>query len=161
MSNRSRSSRYDAVLLLPPGGLGVRCDQARILGLDLLPPGTPEQAPDGGPALDLAHQLSAYLAQPGHRFDLPLATFGTTFQRRVWAGLVDIPAGAPVSYADLAVQVGSGARAVANACRANPFPLVVPCHRVVARHGLGGYAGQRDGWLLAMKQWLLTHEHHD
>jgi methylated-DNA-[protein]-cysteine S-methyltransferase len=161
MSNRSRTSPYDAVLLLPPGGLGVCCDRERLLGLDLLPPGTPEQAPDNGPALDLAHQISAYLARPGHCFDLPLVPLGTAFQRRVWARLARIPAGAPISYTDLAGQVGSGARAVANACRANPFPLVVPCHRVVARQGLGGYAGQRDGWLLDMKEWLLAHEQRD
>jgi len=161
MSNRCRPTHYDAVLLLPPGGLGVRCDRERLLGLDLLPPGTREQPPDNGPALDLAQQLGTWLEQPGYRFDLPLAPLGTAFQRRVWARLSRIPPGAPICYADLAAQVGSGARAVANACRANPFPVVVPCHRVVARHGLGGYAGQRDGWLLEMKEWLLAHEHHD
>jgi methylated-DNA-[protein]-cysteine S-methyltransferase len=139
----------------------VRCDQEHILSLDLLPPGTPERPPNSGPALDLALQLGTWLEQPGHGFDLPLAPLGTVFQRCVWACLARIPAGAPISYTELAGQVGSGARAVANACRANPFPVVVPCHRVVARHGLGGYAGQRDGWLLEMKAWLLAHEHHD
>jgi len=79
-------------------------------------------------------------------------------QRRVWQRLRAIPAGNPISYSQLASDVGSGARAVANACRANWFPLVVPCHRVVAKSGLGGFAGHRDGWHLELKQWLLRHE---
>ena len=62
------------------------------------------------------------------------------------------------TYRDLAEQLGSVPRAVGQACRANPCPIVVPCHRVVAVKGLGGFAGDRAGRKLAIKRWLLRHE---
>jgi len=90
--------------------------------------------------------------------DLPLSPFGTDFQLRVWSELLKIPPGRCLTYAELAQRLGSGARAVGGACRANPMPLLVPCHRVVAANGLGGFAGQRQGRWLEIKRWLLEHE---
>lgn len=90
--------------------------------------------------------------------DLPLHPAGTEYQRRVWTALAVIPPGQVASYGQLARALGSGARAVAAACRANPYPLVIPCHRVVAAHGLGGYCGASDGPWLEVKRWLLAHE---
>ena len=69
-----------------------------------------------------------------------------------------IPAGSTITYADLAQRAASGARAVANACGANPVPVIIPCHRVVARHGLGGFMRGREAGALGIKQWLLAHE---
>ncbi|MGM0593267.1 MAG: methylated-DNA--[protein]-cysteine S-methyltransferase, partial [Pseudomonadota bacterium] len=69
-----------------------------------------------------------------------------------------IPAGEALTYAELASRVGSSARAVAGACRANPMPLLIPCHRVVAVDGPGGYLGSTAGQALAIKRWLLRHE---
>jgi methylated-DNA-[protein]-cysteine S-methyltransferase len=114
----------------------------------------------------VARQLAAYFADPGFRFDLPLETGGTPYQRRVWDTLTRIPPGAPQTYGALARGVGGGARAVGGACRANPIPIVIPCHRVVAASGLGGYMGAREGTgagpasaePLAVKAWLLAHE---
>ncbi|MCX7628345.1 MAG: methylated-DNA--[protein]-cysteine S-methyltransferase [Methylophilaceae bacterium] len=63
-----------------------------------------------------------------------------------------------MTYTELAERVGSGARAVANACGANPFPIVIPCHRVVAAHGLGGFMRSRHADSLNIKRWLLAHE---
>lgn len=91
-----------------------------------------------------------------HRFLPP----GTPFQQQVWQLLQDIPYGETRRYGELAAQIGSSARAVANACRANPLPLLIPCHRVVAANGTGGYMGQTGGEGLAIKQWLLQHEAH-
>jgi methylated-DNA-[protein]-cysteine S-methyltransferase len=94
----------------------------------------------------------------GHRggFDLPLAPFGTTFQKRVWAALNDIPAGETRSYGELAVLLGSAPRAVGQAVGANPIPILIPCHRVLAARGaLGGYSG---GGGLATKRFLLNAE---
>jgi methylated-DNA-[protein]-cysteine S-methyltransferase len=77
----------------------------------------------------------------------------------VWAAIAAIPFGETRSYGGLAESIGSGARAVGNACGANPYPLVVPCHRVIAAdQSLGGFARQRGGFLLTVKQWLLQHE---
>ncbi|TAN47241.1 MAG: methylated-DNA--[protein]-cysteine S-methyltransferase [Methylococcaceae bacterium] len=96
--------------------------------------------------------------QTGATWNVPLNPVGTDFQRRVWQRLADIPLGTVVSYGQLAREMGSGARAIAGACRANPYPLVIPCHRVVAAHGLGGYCGATDGGWLDIKRWLLAHE---
>ena len=64
-----------------------------------------------------------------------------------------------MSYGEVAAAIHSGPRAVGNACGANPYPIVVPCHRVVAANqGLGGFARQRGGFLLDIKRWLLQHE---
>lgn len=103
-------------------------------------------------------QLLAYLENGQSRFDIALQPEGTEFQQRVWQALLDIPAGETRTYADLAKLLDSSPRAVGGACRRNPIALIIPCHRVVARDGPGGYAGQTSGPQLAIKQWLLQHE---
>ncbi len=101
-------------------------------------------------------QIEAYLDGDLTAFDLPLNPAGTAFQRRVWTAMQKIPFGAVETYGGLAKQVSSAARAVGKACGANPLPIVIPCHRVVAAGGgLGGYSG--DGGL-ATKRALLTIE---
>ena len=107
-------------------------------------------------------QVLNYLQQPTLRhpaasFDLPLTQRGTAFQQRVWQAIAAIPPGQVRTYGELAREIGSGSRAVANACGANNLPLLVPCHRVVAQHGLGGFMQGKQGGLL-IKQWLLKHE---
>lgn len=102
-------------------------------------------------------QLLQYLQQPATRFDLPLAQQGTEFQQRVWQAISSIPLGEVRTYGELAREIGSGPRAVANACGANNLPLLVPCHRVVAQKGLGGFMQGKENSLL-IKQWLLKHE---
>lgn len=86
---------------------------------------------------------------------------GTPFQRRVWRALQGISPGSVLTYGALARQLGSSARAVANACRANPLPIIIPCHRVVAARGVGGYLGETVGEAIAIKRWLLHHEGHE
>jgi methylated-DNA-[protein]-cysteine S-methyltransferase len=98
-----------------------------------------------------------YWRPPG---DLPP---GSAHARRVWRALCAIPVGETRSYGEIARAIGSSPRAVGQACRANPWPLFVPCHRVVPASGIGsasagGYAGQRDGPLAHIKAWLLAHE---
>ncbi len=101
-------------------------------------------ADDGppGPLLTEARdQVLAYLQGRLRRFSLPLAPDGTRFQRTVWGFINEIPFGFTLTYGELAVLVGSGPRAVARACGANPLPLIIPCHRVVGTVGVGGYSG--------------------
>ena len=74
-------------------------------------------------------------------FDLPLAPVGSPFRTRVWAALRAIPYGETRTYGDLAAALGSAARAIGQANGANPIPILIPCHRVVAGNGLGGYSG--------------------
>ncbi len=149
---------YAAVLSAPTFSLGVHCDDDEVTEIVYLEP-CAESKPQTLLAKETVRQLRAYLKDPRVSFSLPLQPKGTPFQRRVWAGIVAIPSGETTSYGELAQAIGSGPRAVGNACGANPYPLVVPCHRVVAaNHGLGGFARQRGGFLLDVKRWLLAHE---
>lgn len=90
--------------------------------------------------------------------DIPVAPSGTDFQKRVWQALLNIPSGETRTYGELAKQLGSSPRAIGGACRRNPVPLLVPCHRVVAANGAGGFAGHTDGHWMDIKHWLLSHE---
>jgi methylated-DNA-[protein]-cysteine S-methyltransferase len=106
----------------------------------------------------LADAFAGYFENPARPISLPTRPGGTLFQRRVWQAIAAIAPGVTRTYGELAAELGSSARAVGGACRANPCPLVVPCHRIVARRGLGGFAGDRGGRLLDIKRWLLAHE---
>ncbi|MCF3946316.1 methylated-DNA--[protein]-cysteine S-methyltransferase [Acidiphilium sp. AL] len=106
-----------------------------------------------------AEALQAYFRSGVLPADLPLAPAGTAYQRRVWACLRRIPRGEIRTYGAVASEAGGSARAVGGANRANPIPILIPCHRVCAANGLGGYAGSdRDGWGLDMKRRLLELE---
>lgn len=83
---------------------------------------------------------------------------GTVFQKRVWRALLQIPCGTTLTYSDLAKKLKSHPRAIGQACRTNPLPLIIPCHRVVAKNSLGGYSGATSGKKLAFKRQLLERE---
>jgi methylated-DNA-[protein]-cysteine S-methyltransferase len=150
---------YSLVLDSPLGRLGVRLQHEQICGVGFLPDSVSLATGSGAFAARIAGQFSAYFRDPRCSFRLPVALQGTPFQCRVWQALQRIPAGETRSYGELAELLGTGARAVGNACRHNPLPIIVPCHRVVAATGLGGYAGHTDaGRTLGRKHWLLEHE---
>jgi methylated-DNA-[protein]-cysteine S-methyltransferase len=86
-------------------------------------------------------QLHAYLDGELRRFDLPLRPAGSAYQRRVWQALAEIPFGETRTYTQLAAAAGGSARSVGQANGLNPLPIILPCHRVVAARGLGGYSG--------------------
>lgn len=100
-------------------------------------------------------QLAAYFTGRLRAFDLPLAPAATPFQERVRRAMLAIPYGETRSYGELAHDAGGAPRAIGQACGANPLPLVVPCHRVVASTGPGGYSGGKG---LETKQFLLALE---
>jgi len=106
----------------------------------------------------LTKQLQQYFKNPKTPFNVKSDERGTAFQQRVWHSLRDIPAGETRTYGQIAKQLNSSPRAVGNACRANPLPILTPCHRVVAANGAGGFAGARQGRLVNIKKWLLEHE---
>jgi methylated-DNA-[protein]-cysteine S-methyltransferase len=122
-------------------------------------PALPElewQESQRGPVREAIRQLREYFAGKRVAFDLPLAPTGTGFQRSVWRQLQEIPYGQTISYGELARRVGNpkAARAVGSANGANPLPIVIPCHRVIAGDGsLGGFGGG-----LPTKQKLLALE---
>jgi methylated-DNA-[protein]-cysteine S-methyltransferase len=104
---------------------------------------------------EAARQLDAYFAGLLTDFSLPLRLAGSPFEMRVWAAMRQIPFGETRCYGDLADAISSAPRAVGRACGRNPIPIVVPCHRVLGRNGLGGYSGNGG---LATKQRLLELE---
>ena len=149
---------FQAIIAAPGFCIGVRCDDNEIHAIEYLEP-CPEQAPQTALAVETVRQLRAYLAEANVNFNLPLRPSGTPFQRRVWAQIAAIPTHQTRSYGELAKALHNAPRAVGQACGANPFPLVIPCHRVIAKGGgLGGFARQRGGFLLDVKRWLLDHE---
>jgi methylated-DNA-[protein]-cysteine S-methyltransferase len=105
-------------------------------------------------------QLQAYMDGARTTFDLPLAPRGTAYCQRVWQALLDIPYGQTASYGALAGKIGGSARSIGGANSRNPIPIVIPCHRVVASTGLGGYSGgeglETKSWLLALEQGAAT-----
>jgi methylated-DNA-[protein]-cysteine S-methyltransferase len=137
----------------PVGDLTVSAEAEGIVALDW---GWGRDQTETELLVQARAQLHAYFDGTLTRFDLKLAPSGTEYRRRVWAALVDIPWGETRSYAQIAAIAGGSPRSVGQANQMNPIPILIPCHRVVATTGLGGYSGG-DG--LDTKRALLAFEH--
>lgn len=152
---------YHAIVAAPFGAVGVRLNKAQthLQSLEYLPPNVSELSPETPLAQQVCEQVLAFIADPNFQFDLPLLAQGTPFQNKVWQTIRGLESGQVLSYKQLGqlIQCGSP-RAVGGACGANPYPLIVPCHRVVASHGIGGFAHNDDGFYIGVKHWLLAHE---
>jgi methylated-DNA-[protein]-cysteine S-methyltransferase len=149
---------YDAILPAPMCRLGACFTGDALTRLDFLLVDTLASAQLDARARHLVRELEAYWHNPAHPLDLPYQPLGTPFQLRVWHGLMTIPAGRPTTYGALAKQLGTAPRAVGQACGSNPLPILIPCHRVVAASGLGGFMHSASGAPLDVKTWLLAHE---
>lgn len=149
---------YQAILTAPFGKLGICCTDEVLLDIEFLPDAVRALVPRNALAKKVCAQLEAYLADADFSFDLPLKADGTEHQRKVWQAMRAIPCGQILSYGELAAQIGSSARAVGQACGNNPIPIVIPCHRVVSKTGLGGFMHRADAGALDIKRWLLAHE---
>jgi methylated-DNA-[protein]-cysteine S-methyltransferase len=149
---------YDAIFQAPMCHMGARFTGDSLTRLDFLPADTPESTNMDERARHLTRELEAYWSNATHVFGLPIAPSGTPFQLRVWNALTSIPAGQSTTYGALARLLGTAARAVGQACGSNPLPILIPCHRVVAAQGLGGFMHASSGAPLDVKAWLLTHE---
>ena len=151
-------ARWQARMATPFATLGIRTQGECIAEIAFLPRNAGVLAPADAAALLACSQIERYLEDPDYRFALPLEPSGTAFQRRVWNAIRAIRRGRTRGYGDIARELGSSARAVGQACGENPYPLVVPCHRVVSSSGLGGFAHRSGGYLIEAKRWLLAHE---
>lgn len=149
---------YDLVLAFPKMKVAVATRDERIAGIRYLPPTVSEVKPRNALAERAARQLERYRDDADAPFDLPLAIEGTPFQKSVWDAMCAIPRGRTRTYGALARELGGEARAVGQACGDNRLPIVIPCHRVVAADGIGGFAHATDGYLIEAKRWLLLHE---
>ena len=144
------------------GAIAIR-QQAGLLKIDLLGNHISEPTVSQDPVVQhpsfkqMTQEILAYLQRPHQACSLPAQLAGSAFQQKVWLAILAIPLGQTRTYSELAAQLQSGPRAVANACGANRLPLLIPCHRVVAKNGLGGFMrGDKNG--LSIKRWLLSHE---
>jgi methylated-DNA-[protein]-cysteine S-methyltransferase len=158
---RSNVNAFQACLRAPFATLGITTTETHVTGIRFLAPSVPAMAPRKNSLAYLACvQIQFYLENGRFEFDLPLRLSGTHHQLEVWEAMQRIPAGEMRTYGDLAHDIKSSARAVGGACGANPIPLVVPCHRVIAANrAIGGFMGQRgEGFELSIKRWLLEHE---
>lgn len=131
-----------ATLDSPLGPLALTSDGEFLISLDI---GKRVPEPSSDAVIELAtRQLEEYFAGTRTTFDLPLKAEGTAFQQSIWKALQDIPHGQTTSYGELGSAVGKpgSARAVGGAVGANPLPIVIPCHRVLASdRRITGYSG--------------------
>ncbi|MFI4955481.1 MAG: methylated-DNA--[protein]-cysteine S-methyltransferase [Gammaproteobacteria bacterium] len=138
--------------------LGIRVENETITKIDFVAPEAELIIPKDKLSKLAAEQFQAYCENPHFKFDLPIIYHGTAFQQQLWKYLPTIITGTTQTYTEVAQALNSGARAIGNACRRNPLPLIFPCHRVVAKHKLGGFSGHQHGYYLSIKEKLLTHE---
>lgn len=138
--------------------VGVRTAGECLAEICYLPFSVALVSPQNRLAERAVRQLEGYRADADFRFDLPLAPVGSAFQRKVWDAVRGIERGRTLTYGQIARALRSAPRAVGQACGANWFPLVIPCHRVVAAGGLGSFGHHGEGFHLEIKRWLLQHE---
>ena len=150
--------KYCAVIEFPAMNVGVRTGDETLIGVRYLPRSAPLKVPSSRFAERVVRQLERYRDDPDVTFDLPLTIGGTGFQRRVWRVMRKIPRGETRTYGEVAKALDSAARAVGQACGENRLPIVIPCHRIIAAGGIGGFGHARGGYLLEAKRWLLGHE---
>lgn len=150
------SDHYDAIYPAPIASLGLKMEGDCLIRMDWLPDNVKEQTPRIKSARTIFTILDRYFEYPGNIPVFPFSLRGTDFQRRVWLALKQIPIGQVMTYGELAAKLKTSSRAVGQACRTNPICVLIPCHRVVARNGFGGYMGKNKQ--LRIKEWLLKHE---
>ena len=145
----------------PIGPLLIEEDGARLIAISILGSDARVPAANGTPvpgslATETIRQLGRYFDDADARFDLPLAPAASERGEALRQAIAAIAAGDTLSYGALARIAGSGPRAIGQACARNPFPIVIPCHRVVGSGGtIGHYSG---GGGITTKIWLLDHE---
>lgn len=149
---------YQAKFAAPFAVLGIRTIGELVAGIEYLPRAAAPLKPQNAFAREVCRQLSAYLKKPSFEFDLSFEYDGTEYQKKVWKAVHAIPSGSVLSYREVAKKIGSAPRPVGTACGANLIPLLIPCHRVVASGGIGGFMHSRRGAPIDVKRWLLHHE---
>ena len=140
------------------GVLEIKLNTEAISTIEFCDPRTPSQAPQTEFAKQILQDLTAYLSGSLKQFNHQLSPAPTEFQNRFRQTLLGIPYGQTKTYGELAKQLDSSQRAIGAACRANPVPVIVPCHRVVAANGIGGFSGASEGLNIERKQYLLDLE---
>lgn len=145
----------------PIGGLRLYEQDGAIIRIDWRQTPEPSDDVSGNEArstllVQAAEQLDDYFARRRQTFDLPLKPAGASLNQAVWQAMLQIPFGRTRTYGEVSTELQSTAQEVGAACGANPIPIIIPCHRILAAGGrLGGYSG-RGG--VETKRWLLHFE---
>ncbi|WP_184087692.1 methylated-DNA--[protein]-cysteine S-methyltransferase [Sphingomonas xinjiangensis] len=148
-------ARDHALIATPIGPIRIEGDDAAVMAVCIGAPGS--LTPGSAAAVRLAvEQIAAWFAGDRDSFDVPLAPARTPRGEVLRQGLIDVGYGDTLSYGALAQRLGSSARAIGQLCARNPFPLIVPCHRVLGSGGALGHYSAGDG--TPTKSWLLEHE---
>jgi len=155
-------AEYDFLYDSPTGQLGICIDAGSItkiiwLEQDVLATETsPSKSINNKLKKEVVSVLDNYFDSGLFEDEISLCPDGTRFQKRVWQALKRIPSGTVKTYGDVARELKTSSRAVGQACRRNNIPLFIPCHRVVAARGIGGFMGGYRH--VERKRWLLQHE---
>lgn len=149
---------YQATVSTPIGKIGICTSENRLIKIKFVSEQHPVLKPKTVIAKNAVEQILCYFADPTYQFDIPFDLNVTKFQLSVLNTLQQIQVGSTRSYNDIAKSLKTSPRPVGNACRDNPIPIIIPCHRVVSKKNLGGYSGKKKGPMLNIKRWLLEHE---
>lgn len=148
-------ARDHALIATPIGAIRIEGDDTALAAIRIGGDGTPSRG-SASAVREAAEQLEQWFAKERDAFELPLAPAGTPRGEELRAGLIAIGYGETLSYGALARVLGSSPRAIGQLCARNPFPIVVPCHRVLGSGGALGHYSGGDG--PKTKSWLLEHE---
>ena len=149
---------FDVIVEFPKMKVAVKTRDEQVVEIRYLPLSSPLVSPKTPLAALAAEQLERYRENPDATFDLPVLVQGNPLQRAVWTAMRAIPRGRTRTYGELARELGADPRDIGQACGDNRLPIVIPCHRVVAADGIGGFGHSTGGYLLEAKRWLLMHE---
>ena len=160
---KDKDQQWAAVIPAPFGKLGIKTEMFEnslmISEVFYVAQKTPLLPAQNELAKTAIQQINQYIDDSAFEFDLPLVPKGTIYQNKVWKQIAKIPLGKVLTYGELAKKLSSAPRAVGGACGANPYPLIVPCHRVISANGIGGFAHHdEEGYHRNIKTWLLQHE---
>lgn len=150
---------HHARLATPIGTVTVEGDAGAVTRITILPEKCGEsriEAPPTSPVAMAAEQLHAYFAGECQAFDLPLVALSSARGEALRAAIASVPYGETLTYGTLAKAHDSGARAVGGACAHNPYPIVIPCHRVTSSGGAKENYSAGEGPVT--KAWLIAHE---
>lgn len=162
-TRKTQSESKGAVIVAPFGKVGIQTalyeGSLMLSQIFYAPEHLPLQSPQNLLEEEVIAQIQGYFSNAHRQFELPMIPQGTIYQNTVWQIITQIPAGETSTYGAIAKKIHSAARAIGGACGANPYPLIVPCHRVVAANSLGGFVQNNTaGYHRNIKIWLLQHE---
>lgn len=157
--NSESLHNYAVIFTTDIATIGLQFDGLKLIKIDFLNKKTNKDA-TSKIAESIKNKIEKYLNPQSKtkNINVDLQLNVTAFQQKVLKQLLLIPYGETRTYGEIAKILKTSPRAVGNACRNNPVPIIIPCHRVVAANGIGGYAGETEGALLDIKYRLLQLE---